>query len=203
MKNRVSGILILVILLVLTGCSVFKSGVRSEKKELEYNLKLWDSFHMDGIVEITYQAFSFRKNYAINKDGDKFNLTVFNAGLMGLNPKPLLKVVYEDSLTIDTSGLAGFSDSIPGNMSIDELPFDLSISKYLLPMTEEIILNKKAVIKDLEFAFNEKMQISSIGFDEKARLNFEYDLQGLPSTIFAVYNGKKLLTLNIDNFKKQ
>jgi hypothetical protein len=191
------------ILLLLSGCSIFQTGIKSEKKALEYNLTLWDSFHMDGIVEVNYQAFSLRKNFAINKEGNTFDLTVFNSGLMGLNPKPLLKVEYADSLIIDASGLAVFSESIPNRMSIDELPIDLSISKYLLPKSDEIILNKKVVYEEVELIFNDLMQLSKINLDKEVGLSFEYDLHKMPSKIFAVYKDKKLVTLEIDNFKKQ
>ncbi|MBN2830248.1 MAG: hypothetical protein JXR56_08005 [Candidatus Cloacimonetes bacterium] len=201
MKFRL--LIIAFLLLILSGCSIFQTGFKSERKALEHNLSLWESFHMDGIVEVNYQAFSIRKNFALNKDGNEFHFTVFNAGLMGLNPKPLLKVDYVDSLTIDTSGFPGLSDSLPANIHIEELPFDFSVSKYLLPKSDEIMLNKKALLKKMEFNFNNKMQLSYVTFSKKDKVTFEYEFNGYPKEVCLVHNDKKFLTLQIDNYKKQ
>ncbi len=203
MKRKAMLLIMVILIVLISGCSVFSTSNSTSRRALEKNLTLWDSFSMQGIVEINYKALSFRKNFTMRKDGNEFNFKVLNAGLMGLNPKPLVSISYADSLTIDASGFAGGEGFIPSNIEIGNLGHDLSLSKYLLPIADEIIMNRTINRMELDFNFNKKMQLVSVGKSDKDKVTFEYDLNNNPERIAIVVDGIEFLIINIDNYKKR
>ncbi len=203
MKRNIFIAIVILVLVIVNGCSVFSTGNKASYKALESNLSLWDNFNMQGIVEIHYKAFSFRKNFVMHKDGNRFNFKVLNSGLMGLNPKPLVSISYDDSLTVDASGFAGADSLIPSNMLLDDIQYDLSLSKYLLPHSEEIFMNRSVNKLGLDFAFNDKMQLASISNTDENKVLFEYKLNGEPQKITLVIDNTEFLVIDIDNYKKR
>jgi len=155
---------LIIFVVFITSCSILSKYSTKEKEALLIkNLQKWESFQLEGIVEVNYKIFSFRKNIVLRKKNDLFRSDIFDAGLFGLAPTPFLSIYIDSLLTIRLAGKDELIEIPP-----EELNKDFPYFKYLLDLKEiknhkqQIIDNGKLEIDDLTFHFSKNMEITQI-----------------------------------------
>lgn len=192
-------LLFLIFLLLFTSCSIISQLSREQKEELlAENLAKLSGFKLEGLIEVNYKAFSFRKNIIIKKNDPQLRLDIFEAGLLGLAPAPFMSVFLDSSLVL----------KLPGNDEITEIPAkklqaELHLINYLrntqqlLQFKTDIINNNHLLLETISISFSERMQISEISHTEKdimIKLLYDEEL----SEIFLYNKGKVAAHILID-----
>lgn len=203
-------LLFAVAIIFLTSCAVVSKYSHKEKETLLLNhLNKWKNFRLNGIIEVNYQIFSFRKNIQIKKTGNLFRADIFDTGLLGLSPSPFLTAYYDSLLTL----------KLPGNESLVVIPqnkllHDFPYINYLLDFQllaqhkDKIIKNHRIELDDLTIYFSNQMEISRVDrADKNYSLVLKYGKE-LQEIIFLAEN-KTVADIIIDkisfsevNFKK-
>ena len=196
-------ILLLVLLLMLTGCVTTKTShlLKHPKKMIQVNeeFKRWQNFQMEGIAQVEYKIFVFRKNFVIQKSKTALRLDLLDSGIFGLSGSNIS--VYVDS-TLQIEGLWGnstFGFEVPdaykqvylwgNNAKIDDFE----------PYMAELF-DKNEFTKDgIRFIFNNSMRIKAIeASDKQVRLEFTYDYNAVLSEISVFFANLKICNLKID-----
>ena len=179
--NKAALLVLAAILLILYACAAPNS--RKAESNLLTELKKWESFDSQGIAEVSYKGLSLRKMFSAAKNHGSFRLDVFDGGIMGVMPEPLISFYAGEYVTmrstlfpmleqmnpamlVPTEGLAFFGDS------------DSLFAKH----GAEIIETRTLSLGD--------MQISFLG---DFRVDMIYDLNS-DSEIQAKYNTNKSLS---------
>ena len=165
---------------------------------LQNNLKKWENFRLDGIVELIYKQFSFRKNIVVRKNSAAFRFDIFDAGIMGLHPTPFISA-YIDSFVVlrlpnqKTPLKMEFSDQ---NKEVAFLNF-LKSYETIFACRKEILQNGKAAFGNSVFYFSPEMEIVKI-VSADFTVNFVYDNSQNPLRITLFSENKKIAEIQID-----
>ncbi len=192
-------LLVLSISILLSCCSIIPNLSSNQKEALlKENLLKWEKFELEGLIELNYKAFSFRKNIIIKKKEGKIRLDIFDSGLMGLSPAPFLSAYLDTSLVL----------RLPGNDELTEIPAaklreDLTLldylgnTKQLLRFKKQILAENFLQLDDLNIEFSDQMQITAISHkNADYRLNLVYG-EELDQMIF-YQKGKIMADILID-----
>ena len=94
-------IILFVIILVLWSCATLTIDDYSKKEKLLLeHLESWKNFRIDGIIELNYKSFSFRKNISIRKNEQAFRLDIYDSGIMGMHPTPFVTVFMDTTIVL-------------------------------------------------------------------------------------------------------
>jgi len=148
----------LLFLILLVGCAVTVKFSDSQKeKMLRKTLEQWEHFRLDGIIEMNYQSFSFRKNITVRKNSERLRLDIYDAGVLGLHPTPFISVSVDSVIIV----------KMPGTDELTELTFpefweNEIIANYLnfdsiFSRKAEIFKEKKTKVGKLTYFFSERM----------------------------------------------
>ena len=189
----------LLITVLFTSCSYLPHYSKRQKEELLLtNLNKWETFKLEGIIEVNHKIFSFRKNLFLNKSGTKFRLDIVDSGILGLSPSPFITAYYDSSLVLRLPGNEEFTE-----ISTSKLEKDLSSLHYLLNATElfqfkdDILEDNLLQLDNIEFQFSDHLQIIGIDQVGKSRsivLKYDDDL----SEVIFFENSKKVVDIIID-----
>jgi len=185
--------------LLLFGCAIIqKPDFAQKEKLLSTHLKEWKNIQIEGIIELNYRGFSFRKNIVIKKTGDLGRIDIFDSGVFGLKPNPFISAYFDSTLFVRLPEQPKFVGI--NNSSLErELP-DLSFIKIF----DELVSNKKKILiekeyrnKDFIFCFSDEMKLKKI---ELTRENFYvlFDYLKELSKISIFKNSKEIANIQID-----
>lgn len=185
------------VLAILSGC-VF--GI-NQKADLSQEIALWQNFRLEGIVKIYQNNLNIIKDITIIRDSTELKAVVYEAGLFGLSPRPLARIVIADSIELDLPVLENnqspdFSQEF---LMILECFKDGIISKEALKSKTEIKKQRKLSAKDKTLFFDDQLRLNRIDIND-LRIEIDRNYQGSPENI-AIYHQKKLAaTIEIDKF---
>jgi hypothetical protein len=188
----------LLFLILLVGCAVTVKFSDSQKeKMLRKTLEQWEHFRLDGIIEMNYQSFSFRKNITVRKNSERLRLDIYDAGVLGLHPTPFISVSVDSVIIV----------KMPGTDELTELTFpefweNEIIANYLnfdsiFSRKAEIFKEKKTKVGKLTYFFSERMVIERIA-SQTFSFTFSYDNSQNPTTIYFYTKGKEIAEIKID-----
>ena len=185
--------------LLLFGCATFqKTDFSQKEKLLSAHLREWENIQIDGIIELNYRSFSFRKNIVIKKTGNLGRIDIFDSGVFGLKPNPFISAYFDSTLFVRFPEQTKFA-KIDNSSLKRELP-DLSFIK----MFDELVSNKNKILKEKEyrnnnfiFYFSDEMKLKKIELaQEKFCVLFEYSKELSKISIFK--NSKEIANIQID-----
>jgi len=185
--------------LLLFGCAIIqKPDFAQKEKLLSTHLKEWKNIQIEGIIELNYRGFSFRKNIVIKKTGDLGRIDIFDSGVFGLKPNPFISAYFDSTLFVRLPEQPKFVGI--NNSSLErELP-NLSFIRIF----DELVSNKKKILiekeyrnKDFIFYFSDEMKLKKI---ELTRENFYvlFDYLKELSKISIFKNSKEIANIQID-----
>ncbi|RLC44480.1 MAG: hypothetical protein DRH57_09125 [Candidatus Cloacimonadota bacterium] len=202
-------ILILIFPLLFFACSIivpsqkFYQEKQIKEKVLE-NLQIFQSFKLQGTIEITSRQFAFYKNISIKKYKDVLRIDIFAGGLFGLSPQMDAQVFVSDSILIyiPKKNLLFIDDdytfivkndtiNIPKHLFID------TISQY-----DEWLISKENIVvrhNNTKYTFNPNtFNIKEI-HSSNSIITFSNYKQGFPHKIFMEKEKRISVKLNIDS----
>lgn len=184
-----------VIFLIIAACATIPHQDRQEKLLLEH-LQSWQGFQADGIVSVNYENFVFRKSINIKKTASDLKITVYDAGIFGLNPQPFLTVKIDSLIQIQAqSGEPEYFafDSLAGLEILME-------PLLLLPFKEQIIKQKNLRFdQNTVIHFSRQMKIDSIEqISQQFSIDFSYRTELAGISIRQA--NRELVKIEIDKF---
>ncbi len=194
-----SFLVFLLLFLLLFGCATFqKTDFAQNEKLLSTHLKEWKNIRIDGIIELNYRSFSFRKNVVIKKTGNIGRIDIFDSGVFGLKPNPFISAYFDSTLFVRFPEQTKFT-KIDNSSLKRELP-DLSFIKIF----DELVSHKTKIIKEKEyrnnnfiFYFSDEMKLKKIELaQEKFYVVFDYSKELSKISIFK--NLKEIANIQID-----
>ena len=152
--------IVICLILISIGCSIFQKDLTVQQKveKLQKQLDKWQSFTIDGIIEINHKQYDFRKNIHLKRRNNHFRLDIYDSGIMGLSPSPYLTIICDSSLTVRTEN-SSLKEQI--NESFEDYSEVLRHFK-----TKLILENHKDIIDNLKF----ETSIASVSFYPNFRL---------------------------------
>ncbi len=185
--------------LLLFGCATIqKIDFSQREKLLSAHLKEWENIRIDGIIELNYRSFSFRKNIVIKKTGNISRIDIFDSGVFGLKPTPFISAYFDSTLFVRFPEQTKFA-KIDNSFLKRELP-DLSF----ITIFDELVYHKTKIIKEKEyrnndfiFYFSDEMKLKKIELtQEKFYVLFDYSKELSKISIFK--NSKEIAKIQID-----
>ena len=185
--------------LLLFGCATIqKPDFTQKEKQLLAHLKKWENIQIDGIIELNYHSFSFRKNIVIKKKGNIGRIDIFDSGVLGLKPNPFMSAYFDSTLYVRFAEQTKFVE-LDKSILKKDLP-DLSFIKIF----NELISNKNKIISEKEyrkndfvFYFSDGMKLEKIELSpENFYVLFDYSKELSKISIFK--NSKEIANIQID-----
>jgi len=199
-------IILFVIVLVLWSCATLTIDDYSKKEKfLSNHLESWKNFRIDGIIELNYKSFSFRKNISIRKNEQAFRLDVYDSGIMGMHPTPFI-TVYMDTIIILRLPFQTENSKLDSLFEKEKLPDFSEIFDV-----QKLIINKEKIVKSQNYenenyslVFSNKMLIEKIVFtNPDSYIILEYDRNNELSDISFFYDEKNISNIQIDKISHQ
>lgn len=158
--NRVLSICLIVLSLVLASCAGLKP---SDEALLKSELKKWESFTGDGIIEVAAFGFTLRKPFAVAKSEKQMRLDVIEGGIFGAGASPLISMYLGDYISM----LAPSMPVLEALNLNDKIPLGIlalfSSADYLFKKHGEEIIREKAIERDsLSINFSSKYKLDSV-----------------------------------------
>lgn len=175
MKSKKANILICIFFVFLTGCAIFLKPDKEQKEKLLLeHLNSWKNFRIEGIIEVSYKSFAFRKSIILQKNKNIIRTDIFDSGITGLRPTPFFSAYFDSVLVIrfpEQNKLINSKDLDSKNITAI-----LNNLQNIYYQKDEIIKNQFLKFKDFNVCFSDKMEISKISLqNEKIDINFKYD----------------------------
>ncbi|MCB5262736.1 MAG: hypothetical protein M0Q16_00300 [Candidatus Cloacimonetes bacterium] len=154
--------------LILTSCAGFKPN---DEALLRAELKKWESFTGDGIIELSAFGFSLRKPFSLAKSAKQMRLDVIEGGIFGANASPLISMYLGDYFAMAAPAMPALEAL---NLK-DKIPFGtlalFSSADYLFDKYGAEIIREKAIVRDsLTINFSPKYKLESVT-DRKSGAN--------------------------------
>lgn len=195
---------ILLISLLISSCATSATSnmiAKHPKKLIQVNeeFKRWQEFQIEGITEVEYKIFVFRKNFVIQKNKKALRLDLLDSGIFGLAGSNLS--VYADS-SLQVNALWGRSIldfKVPDNYRNLYLWGNNAKIEDFEEFLPEIIEKNEFTKDGVRFLFNTSMRLKLIEIDAyKVRMDFNYDYNGVLSDINVYLANLKICNLKID-----
>ncbi len=168
---------LIVISLFLASCAVLRP---TDESMLRAELRKWESFSGDGVIELSAYGFNLRKPFTVAKSANQMRLDVIEGGIFGAGASPLISMY-----------LGGYSSILAPAMPIletldlkDKIPLGtlalFSSADFLFEKYGAEIIREKAIVRDsMSINFTPKYQLDSV-VDRKsgARVNVSYTNRG-------------------------
>ncbi|MDD3050205.1 MAG: hypothetical protein PHR06_03585 [Candidatus Cloacimonetes bacterium] len=193
--------LLLLVILFAVGCSFFKTNASYEgsKKKLRLNLKKWEEFRIDGIVEINVSSFQIRKTIVVRKNSQAIRADVIDSGLFGMRPSPIVSI-YFDSLLVVKSPDYPFLE----NMADESLGKGTELLKIMDSLREkeaEILSTYSTIVDSIKVEFDQDFDITSINRNRQI-ITIEYDFKKEPNKITFFNKRKESANIKIDRISR-
>jgi hypothetical protein len=164
-------IFIILILILLAGCSTLKEMSYQDKENLvRHNLAYLNNFKGEGVLEVSFKGLSLKKEFLIIKNHNSLRLDVLDSGIFSLIPSPFASLYVKDSAIITNYNKGLFPDMVFDKIPLQEL---LDFSKLPQGIIDEIIKNKAFTIAIIQFEFDDFYRLSKIKVNQES-LNLIY-----------------------------
>ena len=194
--KRTLWILLLIAILVLTGCAAGKKPMSREAKKalLKAELSRWANLQAEGITQISYKGLALRKNFVFSKTAEELRFDVIDGGIFGSSSAPLISLYLGEYLSVDSSfqpQLAVMAAATMGKkVSMGKVQSLLSLADAYV---DEIIDTGKISRQDLEINFTPKMQLESVKeAQNNLSASFTYTKKGEPDTIIIKFKSASI-----------
>ena len=194
-------IILFVITLVLWSCATLTIDDYSKKEKLLLDhLETWKNFRIDGIIELNYKSFSFRKNISLRKNEHAFRMDIYDSGILGMHPTPFI-TVYMDTTIVLRLPFQTEESKLDSIFKKEKLPdfsktFDL---QKLINNKEKIVKSQNYQTNNYSLIFSKKMLIEKIVFNNPDfYINLEYSRNNELSDISFFYDEKNISNIQID-----
>jgi len=182
--------LLLLFIFSIASCAI----IQPREFAWEQEILKWQNFKLEGLIEVNYKSFSFRKNIVIEKYKETGKFTIFEAGLFGLAPQPLISASYQDKkLTIDN-----LPPELASHIPIKEIDMIFNLDQLVYKANFK---NNKAIWNEYIVVF-EQGKLSSL---RKKSRKVEFQYQGKqPVEILFIDKNKEIGKIIIDkiNFRR-
>ncbi|RLC52834.1 MAG: hypothetical protein DRZ79_00495 [Candidatus Cloacimonadota bacterium] len=188
----------LLILFLFAGCALGGKFTDFQKeKMLREQLLKWEHFRLDGIIEMNYKSFSFRKNITVRKNSAAIRFDIYDSGILGLHPTPFISAYVDSVVIIKMSGKSEIT-----RLNFDEKDNQFLFLNYLNPdlilvHKSEIFRTGKVTIGEVTCFFSEKMELEKISSADVS-VNFVYDNFRNPLTISLYFKNEKIAEIQVD-----
>ncbi|HPM03101.1 MAG TPA: hypothetical protein PK816_13180 [Candidatus Cloacimonadota bacterium] len=204
--NKTSSLLVFLFImftLFFTACTPKTAGlaVKHPKKLLlaRDELKRWQTFQMEGLAEVQFKMFVFRKNFVLNKSREAVRFDMLDSGVFGMGASNIS--VYMDS-TMQVNAMWG-KQSLDMNAP-DEIRdiykwFNEADVDDLNLYLQDIVEYNEFTKDGIRFVFNHQMRLKLITVEDiKIRLEFSYDYGSNLSEINVWLANLKICNFKID-----
>ncbi len=191
---------IFVCMILLSSCALNNTKI-SPQVQLENEINKWQSFHMEGMAEISISSFVIRKYFICQKYTHSVQFDLVNSGLLGAEPAPFVSIKVDSLLTIESPyrdmiqsmfNRSGFKQS--------NLSHYLDFKTVLKDKMPEIVSTGKTTIGTFEFRFFKNMQLSQIiSQDKKQNIMIQYR-NNEPSVINIEINKLGNIRMQVEQF---
>lgn len=173
-------VLLLVLLILLTSCAA--PNRQFEQDKLRGELKKWESFDSQGIVEISYMGLSLRKMFVASKNHRQLRLDIIDGGIMGAGAVPLISFYSGDYIALKSPFLPMLEMLNPTDLIPSQsLNLFANADSLFFKHGETIIKNRMLEIDSVQISFLPDYRLDTV-FDPKTQ-----------SELKANYNSKKAL----------
>ncbi len=195
MQNSTGIIWICFSLLLLISCSSFHT-TKNQKELLQNEIEKWNQFHIEGIIEINYKDFVFRKHFSAQKNSKTFRIDIIDSALFGFNPTPFISL-YVDSL-LYIKKFPEFElekNTLPVSFS------NLDLEKQFFDAYKHLKDNQ-IKLSDYSLHFNEFMAVKYFQTDT-VKVYFDYNQANHLEKITVMLEEKTIAVFYIDKFTKE
>ncbi len=196
--------LLLVLLVLLTSCVSKKAAVaiKYPKKVLlaSDELQRWQSFKMEGIAEVQFKMFTFRKNFVLSKNKEALRFDLLDSGIFGFASSNIS--IYVDS-DMQVYGYLGKKfieiDDLPESLRDVYTWFNNADIDDFQPYYDDLFENNSFDKDGTSFAFTNKMRLKEINnASNDLRVNIDYDYGDNISNLAIMLKNVKICDLKID-----
>lgn len=196
--------LLLVLLVLLTSCVSKKAAVaiKYPKKVLlaSDELQRWQSFKMEGIAEVQFKMFTFRKNFVLSKNKEALRFDLLDSGIFGFASSNIS--IYVDS-DMQVYGYLGKKfieiDDLPEGLRDVYTWFNNADIDDFQPYYDDLFENNSFDKDGTSFAFTNKMRLKEINnASNDLRVNIDYDYGDNISNLAIMLKNVKICDLKID-----
>lgn len=169
--------ILLIFIFFIASCAIFLPREVAWEQEI---LK-WQNFKLEGLMEVNYKSFSFRKNIVVEKHNQTGSFTIFETGLFGLAPQPLISASYQNK-----------------KLTVDNLPPELASH---IPIKEiDMIFNLDQLVHKANYKNNKAFWNEYIIFFERGKLS---SLRKKDKKIEFKYQGKQPIEIIFTDKNKE
>ena len=194
----------LILLLILLCClTPLLSATSKKAAKLEDNLKQWEQFRWQGIIQVESSAFSMRKNFVLAKNTEAMRIDVLDSGVFGLQAKPLISIYIKDKIVLEAPTVKQLSGIDP-NWFLPPGALDglFNFTDSLLARSAEIVSKRQTEMASSLFSFDKDLRLSKItNNDIGLEFNITYNRRNQPTKIFIRRRDTKLAELQINEQK--
>lgn len=193
-------ILLAVLLAVISFGLQAKTG---KAAKLETNLKQWEQFRWQGIVQVESSAFSLRKNFVLAKNEEALRMDVLDSGVLGLQAKPLVTIYMKDRIELEAPAIKQLAGIDPNwFLPPGALKGMINFTDSLRSRSSEIISKRKLELDAALFTFDKNYRLSSIKSDLTGlELNISYNRRNQPTKVIIKRRDERLAELQINEQK--
>ncbi|HPK41078.1 MAG TPA: hypothetical protein PKZ69_05595 [Candidatus Cloacimonadota bacterium] len=196
--------LLLVLLVLLTSCVSKKAAVaiKYPKKVLlaSDELQRWQSFKMEGIAEVQFKMFTFRKNFVLSKNKEALRFDLLDSGIFGFASSNISIYVDSDTQVYGYLGKKFIEiDDLPESLRDVYTWFNNADIDDFQPYYDDLFENNSFDKDGTSFAFTNKMRLKEINnASNDLRVNIDYDYGDNISNLAIMLKNVKICDLKID-----
>lgn len=159
--HRAALLMIVITIVLLSACAAPNN--RQAEKRLLLELKKWESFDSHGIAEISYKGLSLRKMFNAAKNHDTLRLDIFDGGIMGVTPEPLISIYAGEYIALQSSLLPILEQMNPAMLiPSDGLAMFGNADSLFTKHGAEIIQNRMLQLGEIQISFLVDYRLDSI-----------------------------------------
>jgi hypothetical protein len=192
--------LIIITLILLCCLNLTLEAKQNKAKLLQSNLRQWEQFRWDGIIQVQSSLLSLRKNFVLVKDKDELRLDILDSGIMGLQAKPMVTAYLKDKIILEAPTVKQLSNLdlnwfIPAG-AVGSL---LHFTDSLLVKSREIVADRKAETTGTLFTFDKKYRLSGISNpDLVLQASIIYNNHNQPTKMLIKHAGEEVAEFQIN-----
>jgi hypothetical protein len=169
------------------------------EKLLKTNLKKWETFRIDGVIEYNHGQLSFRKNISLRKLDKVARLDIYDTGIFGLRPTPFISAYYDSVMYLRSQDHPTLVKILPQDHTeaFSYLELLLEIPELDTHSSEIIASHKITKSGTVDFIFDKNMTVKKIVEKSEAyNVLFHYDVDLSEIEVFR--KSVKVMNIKVD-----
>ena len=191
----------LVILLILLCCISFDLQAKKNKAELlQTNLKQWEQFRWEGIIQVQSSYLSLRKDFVLVKNKDEMRLDILDTGPMGLSAQPLVSAYLKDQIVLEAPTIKQLSNlDLNWFIPTGAVGSLIHFTDSLTAKSDEILKTRQAETAETVFSFDKDYRLVNISNPDLVLQAFIiYNRRNQPSKMQIKHAGVQVAELQIN-----